>query len=204
MQSRRSFLGTISVPTAAAAMGLSIRPTELRATAHDIAENLRKQPGTASALAADEDFWFEVAQAFTVDRSLVNLNNGGVSPAPALVQDAMKRHLDFSNLAPTYTMWQVLEPQREGVRDRMARQWGVNAEEIAFTRNSSESLQAVQFGIDLQRGDEVLTTTQDYGRMITTFRQRVRREGIVLNQIQIPVPAEDPKEIVRLFAEAIT
>ena len=204
MQSRRSFLGTISVPTAAAAMGLSIRPTELRATAHDIAENLRKHPGTASALAADEDFWFEVAQAFTVDRSLVNLNNGGVSPAPALVQDAMKRHLDFSNLAPTYTMWQVLEPQREGVRDRMARQWGVNAEEIAFTRNSSESLQAVQFGIDLQRGDEVLTTTQDYGRMITTFRQRVRREGIVLNQIQIPVPAEDPKEVVRLFAEAIT
>ncbi|HCK34025.1 MAG TPA: hypothetical protein DHW20_02525, partial [Gemmatimonadetes bacterium] len=68
MQSRRSFLGTVSVP-AAAALGLSIRPVELRATAHDIAGNLRKHPGTASALAADEDFWFEVAKAFTVDRS---------------------------------------------------------------------------------------------------------------------------------------
>jgi selenocysteine lyase/cysteine desulfurase len=101
-------------------------------------------------------------------------------------------------------MWQILEPQREGVRERMARQWGVDPEEIAFTRNASESLQIMQLGIDLQRGDEVLTTTQDYGRMINTFKQRGRREGIVLKQIQIPVPAEDPAEVVRLFADAIT
>jgi selenocysteine lyase/cysteine desulfurase len=101
-------------------------------------------------------------------------------------------------------MWQILEPQREGTRERMARAWGVDAEEVAFTRNASESLQTMQFGIDLERGDEVLTTTQDYGRMITTFKQRERREGIVLKQIQIPVPAEDPAEIVRLFEEAIT
>jgi len=204
MQSRRRFLGTMSLPAAAAALGVPLRPTELRASAHDIASNLGRHVGTPAQIAADEDFWFEVAQAFTVDRSLVNLNNGGVSPAPALVQDAMKRHLDFSNLAPTYTMWQILEPQREGVRDRMARQWGVDAEEIAFTRNASESLQTMQLGIDLHRGDEVLTTTQDYGRMITTFRQRARREGIVLKQIKIPVPAEDPMEVVRLYEEAIT
>ena len=58
--------------------------------------------------------------------------------------------------------------------------------------------------MDLQRGDEVLTTTQDYGRMITTFKQRERREGIVLKQFQIPTPSEDPDEIVRLFEENIT
>ncbi len=204
MQSRRKFLGTVSVPAAAAAAGFSLRPTELRAEAVDIANNLAKHPGTAADVVADEDFWFEVQGAFTVDRSLVNLNNGGVSPAPKLVQDAMKRHQDYSNLAPTYTMWQILEPQREGTRERMAREWAVDPEEIAFTRNASESLQTMQFGIDLQRGDEVLTTTQDYGRMITTFKQRERREGIVLKQIQIPVPAEDPAEVVRLFEEAIT
>jgi len=204
MQSRRRFLGAMSLPAAAAATGFTFRPTELRASSVEIAANLGRHPGTAADVVDDEDFWFEVQGAFTVDRTLVNLNNGGVSPAPKLVQDAMKRHQDYSNLAPTYTMWQVLEPQREGTRARMARQWGVDPEEVAFTRNASESLQTMQFGIDLQRGDEVLTTTQDYGRMITTFRQRGRREGIVLNQIQIPVPAEDPAEIVRLFEEAIT
>ena len=203
MQSRRRFLGTVSLP-AAAALAVPLRPVQLCASAVEIAANLGRHQGAPSAVAADEDFWFEVAQAFTVDRTLVNLNNGGVSPSPGWVQDAMKRHLDFSNLAPSYTMWRVLEPQREGVRQRMAREWGVDAEEIAFTRNASESLQTMQLGIDLERGDEVLTTTQDYGRMINTFKQRERREGIVLKQIRIPVPAEDPAEVVRLFREAIT
>lgn len=204
MLNRRSFLGTVSLPAAAAASAFTFRPTELRAEAIDIAMNLARHPGSAADVVDDEDFWFEVQAAFTVDRTLVNLNNGGVSPAPKLVQDAMKRHQDYSNLAPTYTMWEILEPQREATRKRMARAWGVDAEEIAFTRNASESLQTMQLGIDLQAGDEVLTTTQDYGRMITTFRQRERREGIVLKQIQIPVPAEDPAEVVRLFEEAIT
>lgn len=170
----------------------------------DIGGILASHPGNPEAIAADETFWGEVARAFTVDRSLVNLNNGGVSPSPAFVQNAMKRHLDYSNQAPTYTMWQILEPQREAIRSRMAKEWGVDTEEIAFTRNASEGLQTCQFGFDLEAGDEVLTTTQDYGRMLTTFRQRERREGIKMVQIQLPVPAEDPEEIVRRFEEAIT
>jgi selenocysteine lyase/cysteine desulfurase len=204
MHSRRRFLGTFTLPAAAAAMGVGLRPAVLQASAMDIANELRRYPGTPNDVASDEDFWFEVGRAFTVDRTLINLNNGGVSPSPGWVQEAMKRHLDYSNLAPTYTMWSILEPQREGVRARVAREWGVDTEEIAFTRNASESLQTMQLGIDLQPGDEVLTTTQDYGRMITTFRQRERREGIVLRQIKIPVPAEDPEEVVRLFEQAIT
>lgn len=203
MSSRRQFLGSLAVPAMAAA-GLPVLPADLSASAREIAENLSKWPGTPQQVAQDEDYWGEVARAFTVDRTLINLNNGGVSPSPRWVQEAMKRRLDYSNEAPTYTMWQILEPQREGVRQRMARQWGVDPEEIAFTRNASEGLQILQLGIDLSRGDEILTTTQDYGRMITTFKQRERREGVVLTQIQIPVPAEDPAEIVRLFEEAIT
>ena len=195
---RRDFLGA-----AAAAMAATHIP-EFTPDATAIARELGRHPGSPSETADDETFWSEVARAFTVDRTLVNLNNGGVSPSPAFVQNAMKRHLDYSNEAPTYTMWQILEPQREGVRKRMAREWGVDAEEVAFTRNASEGLQICQFGYDLQPGDEVLTTTQDYGRMLTTFRQRERREGIVMRQIKVPVPAEDPAEVVRRFEEGIT
>jgi len=169
-----------------------------------IAEALRATPGTPEEIARDEDYWRRAQTAFTVDRSLINFNNGGVSPAPAFVQEAMKRHLDFSNQCPPYNMWRVLEPQREAVRQRIARAWGVDAEEIALTRNASESLQICQLGMDLKPGDEVLCTTQTYPRMVTTFKQRERREGIVLRQISIPVPAEDDAEIVRLFEANIT
>jgi len=200
MISRRGFVASVGLPTAAAVAGVPFAPRLARASAP-----LPAPPsGPSHAVARDEDFWAEVAQAFTVDRTLVNLNNGGVSPSPAYVQDAMKRHLDYSNEAPAYTMWRILEPQREGVRQRMAREWACDPEEIALTRGASEGLQICQLGIDLQPGDEVLTTTQDYGRMITTFQQRERREGIVLKQIRIPVPAEDPAEVVRRFEAAIT
>lgn len=204
MQSRRQFLGTISVPAAAVLAGNPRLPTRFRGDAAAWAEDMSSFRGTPVQVASDEDFWVEVQRAFTVDRSLVNLNNGGVSPSPTFVQDAMKKHLDLSNKAPTYYMWQIQEPMREGVRQRVAREWGVDAEEIALVRNASEGMQTCQFGLDLRRGDEVLTTTQDYPRMVTTFRQRERRDGVVLRQVQVPIPAEDPEEVVRIFESAIT
>ncbi len=197
MMDRRSFLGAVGVSPVAFATGLGSR-------SGDVLRNLEGHPGSPEAVAEDEDFWAEVARAFTIDRSMVNLNNGGVSPAPAYVQTAMKRHLDFSNNAPPYHMWKVLEPMREGVRQRIAREFGCDAEEVALTRNASEGLQICQLGFDLKPGDEVLTTTQDYGRMINTFKQRERRDGIVLKQFQIPIPCEDDDEIVRRFAANIT
>jgi selenocysteine lyase/cysteine desulfurase len=177
-----------------------MNPETMKAALSAVAQ----RKGKPEDIAADESFWYPIQQAYTVDRSLVNLNNGGVSPSPAVVQDAMKRHLDYSNTAPVYTMWRILEPQREGVRKRMARAFGCYPEEVALTRNASEGLEICQLGLDLAAGDEILTTNQDYPRMITTFQQRERREGVVLKQFSIPVPAEKPQEIVDLFEQHIT
>jgi selenocysteine lyase/cysteine desulfurase len=204
MPTRRAFLGAISLPAAAGIAGTAPGAFRFHPAAVDLVR-LSAFPGLPADVARDEDFWSEAARAFTVDRSMVNLNNGGVSPAPAVVQDAMKRHLDFSNSTPaSVALWEILEPRKEGVRQRMARHWGVDPEEIALTRNASESLQICQLGIDLNPGDEVLTTDQDYPRMLSTFRQRARREGIVLREVSIPVPCEDDDEIVRRFEANIT
>ncbi len=200
MYDRRQFLGAAGKSAAAAMVLGTFNPM----AAKDAVASLKDYKGTPEELARDETFWFKVQQAYTVDRSLINLNNGGVCPAPAFVQDAMKKHWDFANKAPTYTMWQIQEPQREAVRERLAKAFGCDKEEVALTRNASEGLQICQLGIDLKSGDELLTTTQDYPRMITTWRQRERREGLVMKQFKIPVPAEDPDEVVSLFEKNIT
>jgi selenocysteine lyase/cysteine desulfurase len=155
-------------------------------------------------VARDEDFWREIQQAFTVDRTIINLNNGGVSPSPRIVQDAMRRYLDYSNHAPTYTMWRVLEPQIESVRRGLARAFGCDPEEMAITRNASEALEICIFGLDLKPGDEVLTTSQDYPRMITSWRQRERRDQIKLRMISFPVPAPSLDDLYLRFERAIT
>jgi len=158
----------------------------------------------AEDLARDEDFWREIQSAFTLDRNIINLNNGGVSPSPRVVQESMRRALEFSNIAPARTMWAVLEPEVETVRQRLASDFGCDPEEMAITRNASEALENVQQGLDLKAGDEVLTTDQDYPRMITTWKQRERRDGIVLKTISFPTPPPSLEDLAERFERAVT
>ncbi len=158
----------------------------------------------AEEIAKDEDFWSTIQNMFPVDRTIINLNNGGVSPAPRQVIDSLKEKIDYSNLMPAYTMWRHLEPNIESVRTLLASSFGCDTEEIAITRNASESLENIQFGLSLVKGDEVLTTDQDYPRMLTTWDQRRRRDGVVIKKIVLPIPLVNDDDILQLLREAIT
>ncbi|MEO8361874.1 MAG: aminotransferase class V-fold PLP-dependent enzyme, partial [Vicinamibacteria bacterium] len=183
MSTRRAFL-TQAGAASVAAVTFTDR-------ALDVVQAAGSAAGSTSAvdMAMNEDYWREIQGAFTLDRTMVNLNNGGVCPSPRVVMDAMKRYLDQSNLAPSFNMWQQIEPGIEGVRRDLAAEFGCDPEEMAITRNASESLEICILGLDLKPGDEILTTNQDYPRMITAWKQRERRDGVVLKQISFPVPA---------------
>lgn len=156
------------------------------------------------ALARDEDFWLQIQQAYAIDRSVINLNNGGVGPSPRVVQDAMRRHLEFANQLPARNLWQVQDPQVEHVRARLAAIFGCGVDEMAVTRNASESLEICLMGFDLKPGDEILTTELDYPRMLSTIRQREAREGVKGKLIKIAAPIESPAAVVKAYADAIT
>jgi len=156
------------------------------------------------ALACNEDFWVNVQRAYDVDRSIINLNNGGVAPSPRMVMDAMHGHDKFTNHLPPRHLWEVLDPQVETVRTGLARAFGCDSEEIAITRNASDSLETCLFGIDLKPGDEILTTSHDYPRMLNTLKQREKREGIVLKTFTIPAPPKNMAEITKLYEQNIT
>ncbi|MCW5968191.1 MAG: aminotransferase class V-fold PLP-dependent enzyme [Blastocatellales bacterium] len=195
MLTRRSFL------RGAAAVSASFNEAGIGAAL----DSVRFVAGrTAEDAATDEDFWFEIQRAFTVDRTYINLNNGGVSPSPRIVQEAMRRYLDYSNHAPTLTMWQHLEHQIESVRRRLARAYGCSPDEMAITRNASEALEICQLGLDLQPGDEVVTTDQDYPRMLNTWRQRERRDRIVVRKVSFPVPPPGLDDLAERIERAVT
>lgn len=159
---------------------------------------------SAAGAPEDEDFWYGIRQAFALDPNIVNFNNGGCCPSPKVVQDALRRQIEYSNQAPSYYMWRHLEPEIESVRKRLAAAFGCDAEEMAITRNASESLETCLFGMDLQPGDEVLTTTLDYPRMITTLRQREKRDGIKMVQVRIPAVSKTMGDIVKAIEAGIT
>jgi len=197
MWTRRDFLSRAGVGAAVA----TLRPDGLARAAAASAAVADRSP---LDVAADETYWREIQQAFTLDRTLINLNNGYTCPSPRVVHEALKRYLDISNQAPIHYMWNLLEPNIESVRRNLAAEAGCDTEELAITRNASEALQICQLGIDLKPGDEVVTTNQDYGRMLDTWDQRVRRDGIKLTKISFPVPSPTLSELKDRFEKAIT
>ena len=198
MTTRRSFL------TALAGSSATLPVFHSDAIRRVMSAADRAGSSTPAALAEEEAYWSQIQRAFDVDRTMVNLNNGGCSPSPTHVLEQMIRDLKFSNELPVYNMWSVIEPRIESVRRDLARDFGCDPEEMAITRNASEANEIMILGLDLKPGDEVIVTNQNYGRMLTTWRQRARREGIVIKEISFQVPPKSQQYLVDQFRAAIT
>ena len=199
--SRRNFLKNFGLGMSSLGVfGLSSRNAKA-----EFESKLRRIQGAAPAqIAKDEDFWFHIQKAFNTDRSMINLNNGGVHPAPTIVMDAVKRYMDFSNGAPAYNSWRVLRPRKELIRKKLATLFGCSPEEIALVRNVTEALQIALLGLELKKGDEVLTTTHDYPSMKNALYQREKREGVKVKTFPFPYPPENLKVLTDLFEQNIT
>ena len=157
---------------------------------------------TAEEVARDEFYWREIQLAFKLDRTLINLNNGFTAPMPRVALESVGRYMDMINMLPVHYQGMVAASVQT-IRRRMANEFGCDPEEMALTRGASESLQIVQNGIDLEAGDEVITTEQDYPRMLTTWDQRMRRDGIKVTRLQFPVPATQDF-LYEMFEKAVT
>jgi selenocysteine lyase/cysteine desulfurase len=199
--SRRRFL-----KNAAAFSGATfLSSMTAKSWANNLQSAITRAGNTApEVLATDEDFWYYIQQAFTVSPYLINLNNGGVSPAPKTVQDAMKRYYDLSNEAPSYYMWRELERGKEPLRKNLARLAGCSTEEIAINRNASEGLETIIFGLQLKSGDEVVAAKQDYPNMVNAYKQREMRDGIKMVWINLELPTEDEDYLVQQYVKAFT
>ncbi|MER3497852.1 MAG: aminotransferase [Chitinophagaceae bacterium] len=198
---RRSFLNKLSAVSATAFFSSLTKP----AWSRNLQLALKDAEGIAATdLASEEDFWYYIQQSFTVNPGIINLNNGGVSPAPKTVAEAVKRYYDFSNEAPSYYMWRILDQGREPLRRNLAKHAGCDAEEIAINRNSSEGLETIIFGLSLKAGDEVVAAKQDYPNIVNAYRQREKRDGIKMVWINLDLPSEDENYLVNQYVKAFT
>jgi len=201
MQHRRQFIQQVGL--LAGAFSANSLFNQLHAASLEKANlSVRHKPN--DMVAQDEDYWSIIQQAYTVSPAMINLNNGGVSPSPRVVQEAVDRYNKLTNEGPSYYMWRILDQGREPLRQQLADLAGASAEEIAINRNATESLNTIIYGLDLKAGDEVIGTKQDYPNMINAWRQRAKREGIIYQQISFNFPIENDEEIVNAYEKAIT
>jgi len=196
---RRSFLNHI-----AAASALPFVPNQFLMNPDiDSLLHYKKTKTNTGSLVNDEQFWYQVKTMYSSSPGLLNLNNGGVSPQPIIVQEAHERYTRMCNEAPSYYMWRILDQGREPLRQRLADLAGVSNEEVAICRNTSEALETIIFGMRLQKGDKVVLSHLDYPNMINAWKQREHRDGIVLKWVDLTLPDMSEAEVVNAFAQQI-
>jgi isopenicillin-N epimerase len=194
--SRRSFLRAAGTAGGVATVGRGLSLERVLAASQSVVDR------SPEDVARDEFYWREIQMDFKLDRTIINLNNGFTCPTSRAALESEMRYMDMINMSPIFYQGPIAE-RIQTIRLRMAAEFGCDPEELALTRGASESLQIVQNGLDLKAGDEVLTTEQDYARMLTTWDQRMRRDGIKVHRIQFPVPTT-ADDLYRRFEQAIS
>lgn len=154
--------------------------------------------------ATQEEAWEQIAAMYNPDESFLNLENGYFSMCSVPVMESFMQKTRSVNSQSSFYMRRMMQPERLLIKSELAQLAGVPAEEIALTRNTTESLNILIQGIDLKSGDEILLSKQDYGSMQEAFEQKAKRQGVVLKYVQIPLLPKSASEIVKAYEKSIT
>jgi cysteine desulfurase/selenocysteine lyase len=126
---------------------------------------------------ADERFWRVLREEFPLTHERTYLNTGGLGASPYVVIDAVKAKTDeLESICETghdEQLWQRLKESAGALL-------GCGADEIAFTRNTTEGINIVANGLPLKRGDEIITTTQEHVGNALTWIGLEKRAGTVM------------------------
>jgi selenocysteine lyase/cysteine desulfurase len=197
---RRSFVRQFGATLGVASLGTSLFPALALGEGFENLDLMNFPPLDTP----EDDFWAWVQQSYTVSPNIINLNNGGVSPQPKVVQDTFERYNRFCNEAPSYYMWRILDQGREALRADLAGLAGCDPGEIAINRNTTEAMNNIIYGLNLQKGDEVVLTKQDYPNVINLWIMLEQRDGIILKWINLELPMEDEDVIAQAYIDAFT
>ncbi len=199
MTDRRSF-----IQQSAALLGSLALHTNLKGAFPEMHQALPPFTGAPGDHDGEGTFWHHVRAAYACSPTLINLNNGGVSPAPRAAMEALDHYNRMCNEAPSYYMWRILDQDREPLRMNLAALAGVPHDELAICRNATEALNTIIFGLPLKSGDEVVVSTYDYPNMYNAWRQRALRDGVKLVYADPQLPSEDEAAMVEAFTSTFT
>lgn len=160
---------------------------------------------SADDIAADEDFWDTVRQAYSIDAAYLMLNADANNIPPRTVHEAHIRNLQVVSAAPFINTRRAgIAGQAQRVRERLARLANVSSEEIALTRNTTEGLNIAIAGMKLSAGDEVICTDHDYPVVHAALAQRAARDRIVVRKITLPILPKSTGGLIDAYRSAIS
>ncbi|MBI3949075.1 MAG: aminotransferase class V-fold PLP-dependent enzyme [Acidobacteria bacterium] len=199
---RRHFFRTLVAP---AVLPLASRVNQV------VASNVSHEPQGQWPAPDDPNYWRWIRQQFLIPPDEAFFNTGTLGACPRQVVDVVTR--DIRQIEETLAHWDYrpenpdwfsgYRPQAE-LREKLGKVIHASAHEVALTQNATMGMNFMALGLNLQPGDEVLSTNQEHPGGRCGWEMRAQREGIIWRPLEVPIPPPDPEAIIRIFAEAIT
>lgn len=151
----------------------------------------------------DGVYWDAVRRHFMFHDKLIMMNNGTVGPMPKPVFNTLVKYFKIQVTNP-YEVYSFFGPRRDEVRNKLARFVSASPDEVVITRNTTEGMNFVANGLDMEEGDGVLMSSMEHPGGINPWRLKAARYGITIKDIPIGLPPQSVEEITDAFRRGIT
>jgi len=145
-----------------------------------------------------------IRKQFLLEQDLVYMNNGSLGPSPRSVLDQAMEAWREVETDPVTKGFGPFIQKMEQVREKAAKFLGCSADELAITRNTTEGMNMVAQGMDLEPGDTVLTTDHEHPGGFVGWEYYVKHRKVKLERVELPVPPRDADDVVRRFENKLT
>ena len=156
------------------------------------------------AATIDESYWRMVQRQFPLEEDLIYLNAANVCPASRPVMDRHLAYLRDFHANPSFQNRDKYTAMRESLRAKAAKMLRVPTDDVAITRNTSEGSNIVVKGVDMKAGDEVIITQHNHPSNRESWMVRAKRDGLVIKDLPVTIPARNAAELVASIEKAIT
>ena len=153
---------------------------------------------------SEESFWKSIRKDYLLKKDYVNLENGYYCFIPQPTLNKYLEHVKRINFEGSYYMRNQLDLDKRKTAERLSNLVNCDKDELAITRNTTESLDLIISGFPWEKNDEAIFAIQDYGSMQEMFKLTAKRRGIVNKIISVPNQPENDEEIVSLYEQQIT
>ncbi len=194
---RRGFFQSLLAGSTAASLA------GLAQTKSAFAQSIDKVRGMGADWKEDGGYWSKVREKFMLEKGLAYLNTGTLGPTPRPVYESLVDYWRLMAVNP-HENSMIFQNRMEEIRSKTASFLGVSPDTIAITRNTTEGNTILCHGLDLKPGDEVLITAFEHASNRETWRRQAKRFGLVVKQVQFPIPPSTPGVILDAFEKAIT
>lgn len=197
--SRRDFLGRFAGGSAAAMMTMGQAKMLFAQALHAV----RPAAGVEHDWSADGGYWEKVRKQFMLEEGFAYLNTGTLGPTPRPVWEVMNEYWRLMAMNP-HEKSLIFQDHVEQIRVKVANFLGATPDEIAITRNTTEGNTILCHGLDLKPGDEILITAYEHASNRETQLRHAKRHGLIVTEVQFPMPPRSPQVILDAFAAVIT